>query len=230
MARKAQCNALITLYDTEITRCLEQVFRDPEKAGGLVELLCEGRIEEIRMEFEGDASGFAKKLFAELKMSPLSLADEQRLYMEFMVFLQENMRNSEIHRLLKCSDEAVRRSEFKILLNHLDEFLRFTDPREVLKYLDAYPQYYDVVQVLRIEMQHLQQTLAERQQNTTGNEHIMGKLLLRTVPILGNLAIYEILFVIYFNSSQNLDEEAKSFVNRVLQLKPGQFDAFYNCH
>lgn len=217
--RKKQCAALVKLYDREITRCLEPIYQEPEKGEHFEELLSRGRIEELIGEFE-DAVRFSKKLFQELSDSPLT-KDEERLYKNVMTYLQACLPGSNVHKLLKCSDRTMRRCQFSTILNNLEGFLRYSDPETVLRYLDCYPQYKDVVIALRREIE-------QNRNDEIEDEDFIKKLILRTVPMLGESSAYDIMYSIHENTSNNLNEEAKSFIERVLQLKRGGFKAFYD--
>ncbi|CAI2351996.1 unnamed protein product [Caenorhabditis sp. 36 PRJEB53466] len=216
MVRKSQCVALVDLYELEITRCLELLFREPDKAGGLTQLAPEGRIEELIGEFE-NGEEFSRKLFDELKNSPLALADDERFYKDLLAFLHENKPNPGLHHLLACSDRNVRRSGFRLVLNNLPEFLKYTDPKTVISYLDSMPMYQEIVRVLREEL--------ERQTET--NLEIMKKIVLRTVPLLGDYAVYDVMYAIYQRSSQNLSVEAQQFIDKIMKLRAGGFETFH---
>ncbi|EFP08965.1 hypothetical protein CRE_17661 [Caenorhabditis remanei] len=219
MVRKKQCAALVKLYGREITRCLEPIYQEPEKGEYFEELLSLGRIEELIGEFE-NAVDFSKKLFQELSESPLTRDDEERLYKNVMTYLQACLPGSNVHKLLKCSDRTMRRSQFSTILNNLDGFLRYSDPETILRYLDCYPHYTDVVIALRREIE-------QNRNDETEDEDFIKKLILRTVPMLGESSAYDIMFSIHENTSNNLNEEAKTFIENVLQLKRGGFKAFY---
>ncbi|KAF1757279.1 hypothetical protein GCK72_013734 [Caenorhabditis remanei] len=219
MVRKKQCAALVKLYGREITRCLEPVYQEPEKGEYFEELLSLGRIEELIGEFE-NAVDFSKKLFQELSESPLTRDDEERLYKNVMTYLQACLPGSNVHKLLKCSDRTMRRSQFSTILNNLDGFLRYSDPETILRYLDCYPHYTDVVIALRREIE-------QNRNDETEDEDFIKKLILRTVPMLGESSAYDIMFSIHENTSNNLNEEAKTFIENVLQLKRRGFKAFY---
>ncbi|CAO4373606.1 unnamed protein product [Caenorhabditis nigoni] len=220
MVRKKQCAALVKLYDREIIRCLEPIYREPEKGEHFDELLSRGRIEELIGEHE-DAASFSSQLFHELQESPISKADDERLYKSVMSFLQANFTDSPVHKLLKCSDRTMRMCQFGLILNHLDDFINYMDPNEVLTYLDSYPQYQDIVRELRRETERMEQ---EQQQQ---NMKFLKKSILRIVPLLGESSAYDVMYAIYNNPSNNLNEEARTFIEKILRLKPGSFGSFY---
>lgn len=218
MVRKKQCAALIKLYDREIIRCLEPIYRDPEKGEFFEELVSNGRIEELKGETE-NAMDFAKQLFTELTESPLSKADNERLYKDVMAYLQATLPNSNVHQLLKCSDKSSMRSQFCIILNNLDGFLRYTNPEMVIAYLDAYVQYKDLMSAYR--------ELEDRREEGEDHMDFMKKSILKMVPLVGEYAVYDIMYVISEKSSNDFNEEAKLFVEKILKLKRGGFKSFY---
>ncbi|UMM27986.1 hypothetical protein L5515_011031 [Caenorhabditis briggsae] len=220
MVRKKQCAALVKLYDREIIRCLEPIYREPEKGEHFDELLSRGRIEELIGEYE-DTTSFSSQLFHELQESPISKADDERLYKSVMSFLQANFTDSHVHKLLKCSDRTMRMCQYGLILNHLDGFINYMDPNEVLTYLDSYPQYQDIVRELRRETERI--VPEEQQQNT----EFLKKSILRIVPLLGESSAYDVMYAIYDKPSNNLNEEARNFIEKILRLRPGSFDAFY---
>uniref|UniRef100_A0A1I7UNQ2 Helicase ATP-binding domain-containing protein n=1 Tax=Caenorhabditis tropicalis TaxID=1561998 RepID=A0A1I7UNQ2_9PELO len=218
MVRKKQCAALIKLYDREIIRCLEPIFRDPLKGEYFGELLPRRRIEELIDEYE-DAFEFAKKLFTELNESPLSKADDERLYKDVMTYLQANLNDCKLHKLLKCSDRNVARSEFCIILNNVDGFLNYLNPESVLAYLDSYPQYEELVQVFR--------EWRDTSENEESNREYKKKAILKMIPLFGEYAVYDIMYDISERASNDLNEEAQLFIENILNLKRGGFRNFY---
>lgn len=220
MVRKKQCAALVRLYDREIIRCLEPIYREPEKGTPFDELLSRGRIEELIGESDSEIE-FAAKFFDEINDSQLSKADDERLYKCVMTYLQTNFSNSNIHRLLKCEDKSMRICHFSMILNHLDSFIRYLDPNAVLTYLECHPQYLEAVVALRQEIE------CSGGNNGEENAEFMKKMILRTIPLLGESAAYDIMYAVYNNSSNDRNEEAKTFIEQILRLQRGSFINFY---
>ncbi|CCD62350.1 RNA helicase [Caenorhabditis elegans] len=216
--RKKQCSSILSLYDKEIILCLEPIYRDPEKGDGFSELLPLGRIDELKIQSE-NAQEFSKQLYHDLKNSILSNADDERLYKDIMTYLQTYLPKCTVHKLLNCSNREVKLSDFHYILDHFEGFLRFIEPKVVLAYLDSYPQYIDAVAVLRKEI--------ERNEEDNQDSDFIKKLILRTVPLLGEQAVYDIMYTISEKSSNNLDVEAKQFIAKVLRLKNDGFLRFY---
>ena len=73
----------------------------------------------------------------------------------------------------------------------------------------------------------LRREIEQNRNDETEDEDFIKKLILRTVPMLGESSAYDIMFSIHENTSNNLNEEAKTFIENVLQLKRGGFKAFY---
>ncbi|EGT48021.1 hypothetical protein CAEBREN_31852 [Caenorhabditis brenneri] len=219
MVRKKECAALVRLYEREIIRCLEPIFREPDRGDKFEELLTRGRIEELIGESDNEMD-FAKKLFVELTSSPLSLADDERLYKDVMAYLHDNLRNSAVHRLMSCSDKSIIRSEFCKILRNLDNFLRFLNPTALLGFLGSYPQHYeDLVRVFN--------EWRNTEENEEDNQENMKKAILKMVPLFGEFAVYDIMYSIHEHTTNDNRQEAKSFIEQLLHLKEGEFRRYY---
>ncbi|CAI5449185.1 unnamed protein product [Caenorhabditis angaria] len=190
-----------TANGIDVSRVLEVLYLDPGKSGDLTEFLPIGRIEKLCQEYL-DAESFATQLFDELKSSILA---PERLYNEIMAFLFKIDKKGSLHSLLAICNENTSRSMFKIVLDNIDGFMRFTDPKRVIDYLQALPRYDGIVNVLRNELERIR------------NPEIMKKLVLRTIPQLGQFSAYDILYTIYETQhpDNNVTCEARQFVEKI---------------
>nr|pir hypothetical protein C01B10.11 - Caenorhabditis elegans [Caenorhabditis elegans] len=111
---KKQCSSILSLYDKEITLCLESIYRDPEKGECFSELLPLGKIDELKTHSE-NSQEFSKQLYQDLKKSNLSIADPERLYKDIMAYLQSNFPKCILHDVLNYSGRNVKLSEFRFV-------------------------------------------------------------------------------------------------------------------
>ncbi|KAF1757280.1 hypothetical protein GCK72_013735 [Caenorhabditis remanei] len=225
MVRKNQCAALIELYEEKIIKCLEEIYKDKEKIDNFKDLLSRMKVERL-IENSETAEEFAEKLFKKLKASELVKTDNERLYKEIMTYLNKYMKNSGIHKQLRCSDETTRKSMFGLILSNIDGFLQFTDPTVVMNYLRALPVYDDVVRRLDCGIEIIDEVNREEVDDAEKRRERdlrKKKLILRSVPRLGPFAALDILFTIYESPSPNSNEEARHFVDSLFNFQNGQF-------
>ncbi|KAK6014378.1 hypothetical protein OSTOST_20239 [Ostertagia ostertagi] len=183
--------ALLSLYSEEIKRRLAPLYNSSERPTDLLELLSTNEFEEILVDSSDDTE-FTQKLWDALTNSPMNSA----LYDTILHYLATV--DAELHSTLCCVSEKDSRSQFSKVLLKLEEFWAHLDVDKTLEFLKGI-QYYNTV-TSRIE-----KSLEDVEDIPTKK-----RVVLRTVPLLGDNAIYDLMRSIYHNSDQSAD-----FVNKL---------------
>ncbi|KAK5970215.1 hypothetical protein GCK32_000933 [Trichostrongylus colubriformis] len=183
--------ALLSLYSEEIKRRLAPLYNSSERPAELLELLGTNEFDELLVD-SSDDSEFTQKLWNALMNSPL----RDTLYDAILHYLSTV--DEELHSTLCCVSEKDTRSQFSKVLLKLDDFWTYLDVNKTLEFLKGI-HYYNAV-TTRIE-----KSLEEVEDVSTKK-----RVVLRTVPLLGDNAIYDLMRSIYYNS-----DESAAFVNEL---------------
>ncbi|RCN51714.1 DEAD/DEAH box helicase [Ancylostoma caninum] len=104
----------------------------------------------------------------------------------------------DLHSILCLVSEKDKRSQFSKVLSNIEQFWNFIDVDVTMAFLKNIPCYNDVISAL------------EKSWREDEEENTKKRVLLRTVPLFGYHAIYDLMCSIYDNS-----EKAAAFVNEL---------------
>ncbi|CAJ0601549.1 unnamed protein product [Cylicocyclus nassatus] len=183
--------ALIHLYSYEITKRLAPLYYAPDTGGRIPELLELNKIEELSMDCQSELE-FTNKLWEALTTSPM----KNVLYEIILDYLSRV--DGELFSTLCFVSENDTRSQFSKVLSNVDQFLEFLDVDSTINFLKKISTYILITSTL------------EKSWREDEALEIKKKMVLKTIPLLGYYAIYDLLRPMY-----DVSEEAKTFVNRL---------------
>ncbi|VDL78218.1 unnamed protein product [Nippostrongylus brasiliensis] len=183
--------ALLSLYSEDIKRRLAPLYNSSDRLSVLAELLATDQFEEIRDDCI-DETEFAQKLWDALQNSPMKAA----LYDSILHYLSTV--DEDLHSILCCVSEKDSRSQFNKVLFYLDEFWKHLDVEVTLEYLKKIRYYENVTSRIERSLEGVEDVATKK------------RLVLRTIPLLGANAIYDLMRSIYYNS-----DESKEFVEKL---------------
>nr|CDJ85950.1 Restriction endonuclease and DNA RNA helicase domain containing protein [Haemonchus contortus]CDJ90283.1 Restriction endonuclease and DNA RNA helicase domain containing protein [Haemonchus contortus] len=183
--------ALLSLYSEEIKKRLAPLYNSSERPAELLELLGTNEFDEILVDSSDDAD-FTHKLWEALMNSPLSVA----FYDTILHYLSTV--DVELHSILCCISEKDSRSQFSKVLLKLEEFRTYLDVDKTLEFLKGIRYYREVVSRIEKSLEGVDDITTKK------------RLVLRTIPLLGDNAIYDLMRSIYYNSEQSTE-----FVNKL---------------
>ncbi|WKY07596.1 hypothetical protein Q1695_007227 [Nippostrongylus brasiliensis] len=178
--------ALLSLYSEDIKRRLAPLYNSSDRPSVLAELLATDQFEEIRDDCI-DETEFAQKLWDAFQNSPMKAV----LYDSILHYLSTV--DEDLHSILCCVSEKDSRSQFNKVLFYLDEFWKHLDVEVTLEYLKKIRYYENVTSRIERSLEGVEDVATKK------------RLVLRTIPLLGANAIYDLMRSIYYNSDKSKD-------------------------
>ncbi|ETN82980.1 hypothetical protein NECAME_07634 [Necator americanus] len=204
--------ALLNLYSEEIMKRLTPIYYCPEMSGVIAELLDINRLEELCMESYNE-DDFSKRLWDELAASPM----KNVLYDTILNYLSKV--DASLHSILCLVSEKDTRSQFGKVLSNFEQFWTHINADTTMAFLKKIPCYDNIIMnierswrgsvviynvILLMFYNSALHILGDEEEDTK------KRIVLRTIPLLGSNAIYDLMRSIYDNS-----EKAAAFVDQL---------------